>query len=133
MESALLKSCAMIAMLLMSCCCLMGCQERDEIGDLAVVLGTALELEDDGNLQVSVELAHKTSIDGEDESLVFTVSAPDWQTAEEELSAELDKTIYWGHMVLIVLGTGFTEEQIYDYMEMFYRDQRLSPIIYIAL
>ena len=60
MESALLKSCAMIAMLLMSCCCLMGCQERDEIGDLAVVLGTALELEDDGNLQVSVELAHKT-------------------------------------------------------------------------
>ena len=54
MESALLKSCAMIAMLLMSCCCLMGCQERDEIGDLAVVLGTALELEDDGNLQVSV-------------------------------------------------------------------------------
>ena len=133
MESALLKSCAMIAMLLMSCCCLMGCQERDEIGDLAVVLGTALELEDDGNLQVSVELAHKTSIDGEDESLVFTVSAPDWQTAEEELSAELDKTIYWGHMVLIVLGTGFTEEQIYDYMEMFYRDQRLSPIIYTAL
>lgn len=51
MESALLKSCAMIAMLLMSCCCLMGCQERDEIGDLAVVLGTALELEDDGNLR----------------------------------------------------------------------------------
>ena len=133
MESALLKTGSIIALLLSIACCVMGCQQRDEIGDLAVVLGAALELTEDGSLQVSVELAHKASIDGEDESLVFTVCAPDWQTAEEKLSTELDKTIYWGHMVLIVLGPGFTEEQIYDYMEMFYRDQRLSPIIYTAL
>ena len=133
MESALLKTGSIIALLLTVACCVMGCQQRDEIGDLAVVLGAALELQEDGGLQVSVELAHKTSIDGEEESLVFTVCAPDWQTAEEKLSTELDKTIYWGHMVLIVLGSGFNEEQIYNYMEMFYRDQRLSPIIYTAL
>ena len=133
MESALLKTGSIIALLLTVACCVMGCQQRDEIGDLAVVLGAALELTEDGSLQVSVELAHKASIDGEDESLVFTVCAPDWQTAEEKLSTELDKTIYWGHMVLMVLGSDFNEEQIYNYMEMFYRDQRLSPIIYTAL
>ena len=133
MESVLLKSCSIAALLLMTACCFMGCQEREEIGDLAVVLGAALELKDDGGLRVSVELAHKAAIDGEDESLVFTVDAPNWPAAEEKLSREIDKTLYWGHMVLIVLGQGFTKDQIYDYLQMFYRDQRLSPIIYTAL
>ena len=133
METVLLKSCSIVALLLTAACCLMGCQERDEIGDLAVVLGSALELKEDGSLRVSVELAHKAAIDAEDESVVFTVEAPDWPAAEEKLSREIDKTLYWGHMVLIVLGPGFTEEQVYDYLQMFYRDQRLSPIIYTAL
>lgn len=126
------KKAAVAALIFLTIWGLMGCQEKDEIGDLAVILGAALQLQDDGQLKVSVEVAHKESIDGQEEGLVFTVEAPDWQSVENKLSRELNKTLYWGHMVLLVLGEGFSAEQVYDYMEMFYRDPRLAPVIYTA-
>ncbi len=123
----------LIAVILLPGLFFSGCQQRDEIGDLAVVLGAFLQLQENGDLQMSVEVAHKATIDGADESLAFSVAAATWQEAERALSDKLDKTVYWGHMVLIVFGPGFSAEQIGAYMAAFYQDQRFSPVIYVAL
>ena len=67
-----------------------GCQRHTEIGDLAVILGVAVSESPDGSIAVTVELAHRDSINGEDRSVVVSAAAADWDGVEEALAKECD-------------------------------------------
>lgn len=133
MKAVIQKSIGIAAIMVLVLFSLSGCRDKAEIGDLAVVLGTVLEKNEIGGLRVSIELAHKDSIDSEDESIVISVDADNWPDAEDKLAEELNKELYWGHMVLLILGEGFSSESVAQYLEMFYQDSRLSPIIFVAI
>jgi hypothetical protein len=112
---------------------LSGCREqKQDIGDLAVILGAALEPVADG-LRLTIELAHRDGVTSPDESVIISVTGKDWQDVEKKLAAKTDKQLYWGHMVLLVLSQDFTRQQLAQYMEQFYTDERLAPTIYVAL
>lgn len=110
-----------------------GCRENHEIGNLAVVLGAAVDPTDDGEIKVTIELAHRDGVNSEDQSVILAAAGSDWQDAIDKLEEKTDKQLYWGHMVLLVLGEAFTQAQINGYLKMFYTDQRLSPTIYVAM
>lgn len=125
-----------IALLLLTPALLLGlggCREqKQDIGDLAVILGAAIEPADEG-LRLTIELAHRDSVTSPDESVIITASGGDWREAEKKLAAKTDKQLYWGHMVLVVLSEEFSRGEIEDFLRRFYTDERLAPTIYVAL
>jgi len=133
MKDNLSKFGGIVLFLILAFICLGGCQDNHEIGNLAVILGVAVEPTDNGGLRATIELAHRDSVNSEDNSVVLSVEADDWQDATDQLKDKTDKKLYWGHMVLLVLGQSFTQEQMNSYIKLFYTDQRLSPTIYVAI
>ncbi len=132
MSGFVIKFVALLTLLALSVCCLFGCRSKAEIGDMAVVLGAALSVAEDGLLQVSIELAHQDGNNAADVSMSFVATADSWAAAEEKLSAQINKQLYFGHMVLLVLDQDMPPATARDYLQMFYQDQRLAPTIYVA-
>ena len=110
-----------------------GCMNGTGIGDLAVVLGASVAREESGRLSVAVELAHRTALDGADESIIVQAAAEDWRGIEDELSRKCDKELYWGHLVLLLFDRSCGRECAEDMLRLFYSDQRLAPVIYTAV
>ena len=123
----------LLLLLLLPALLLAGCEQHGEIGDMAVVLGMAIEKAADGQLLVTAELAHRDSINGSDKSVVVSAAAKNWDKIEESLARACDKRLYWGHLVLLLIDESCGGDGIADILQRFYLDQRLSPTIYTAV
>ena len=115
------------------CLLLAGCQPNTEIGDMAVVVGVAVAQSSDNQLTVSVELAYRDSINGEDKSSIVTAEGADWPSVEEALAEQCDKRLYWGHTILLLIDENCAARRRAALLEQFYLDQTLAPTIYTAL
>lgn len=121
-----LAGCGLILVLLLLT--LSGCWERQELSEIAIVLGAGLDKEEDGIL-LTVELAHRLNGADSGESKIFSAQGRDLQQAEQKLAAMLDKTIFWGQLTLVLFGQGLNEEEQTGYALAFYQDGRLGSAI----
>ncbi|MBM4761100.1 Ger(x)C family spore germination protein [Bacillus sp. B15-48] len=124
---------------------LTGCWDRIEINDLGLVLATGLDLTDDGELELSVQLAipmamgagQGTSGGQGGEGQATTVEKVTGRTifdAISKLQASVSRRIFWGHNQVIIIGEELAKDGIQKHMEFFVRHPapRLRTYIFVS-
>ncbi|MBX4149106.1 Ger(x)C family spore germination protein [Paenibacillus lautus] len=121
---------------------LTGCWDRRETNDLAIITGVGLDINKEGEIEVTVEIySPGGSIGGgggsqEDESKTVLrtgrgVSIPE---AIEDLNKKLSREIIWNHTEVIVINKKFAEMGIRDELDFFVRhtEPRLRSYVFIS-
>ncbi len=88
------------------CLCLLflgACGNRQEIDDVAVVLGVAIDGNED-EYQLTVELAAPKAPDDLGEGVFFVTEGTSLEQAVDELNHQLEKELFWGHLQVIMIG-----------------------------
>ncbi|MEG1661064.1 MAG: hypothetical protein RR051_04035 [Clostridiales bacterium] len=119
-------------LLLLLCGVLAGCQDKQEMADMATVLGVGLDGGDSGYL-LTVELANPLAADDLGEGKIFVADGDTIAAAVESLSLQLDKDLFWGHLQLISVGEDVLD-RLYAISKYFYSDKRIaaSPVVILA-
>ena len=121
-----MKKLVMLVLVTMLVCSFSACTDRQELSELAIVLGMGFDHMEDDSLQLSVELADRKMPQETGESKVFHVTAKDFTTAMDELILLLDKQLFWGNMMVLVFGDSFTQEQVDDVALALYKSNIFS-------
>ncbi|NPV71552.1 MAG: Ger(x)C family spore germination protein [Firmicutes bacterium] len=113
--------------------CLGGCWSRKEITEIAIVLGTGVDLAPDGRIRLTVQIARPGGFYGGGEGgargrepACWVVSA-EGKTVEEaarRLAMMVPREIYWGHCVILVIGEAMALEGTDTIMDFFNRDRQ---------
>ncbi|MCR4963458.1 MAG: hypothetical protein K6B40_06250 [Firmicutes bacterium] len=96
---------------------LTGCGNRQEIDDVAVALGVAVDGGSRGGYRVTVELAAPKAPDDLGEGVFFVSEGGDLQQALAALDCQLEKELFWGHLQVILVGESMVSrmEEISEY------------------
>ncbi|ASA23679.1 Ger(x)C family spore germination protein [Paenibacillus donghaensis] len=106
---------------LMACRCLIilvflglmtGCWDRKEMDDLALVMASGLDITDDGQLEITLQIALPTGIpsavqaggSGKKSVIVISAKGSNASEATGRLQQQLSRVIYFGHRGVIVIG-----------------------------
>jgi len=113
------KKIAVILTIILSTGFLGGCWDRRELNEVAIVLGTGVDLTEDNQLRLTVQLAKPAGFAGGNEGAQGQ-GAPTWvvsaegQTileAERNLSMKVSRQIYWGHNIILILGEKLARQE----------------------
>lgn len=116
----------LFTLLLLLPAALCGCWDKQELGEIAIVLGAGFDTDAAGGVTLSVELAHGKSGEEEGESMVFTASGDTREAAAAALEQKLDKSLFWGNLALIVFSDALTETQTTGLALAMYQDGRMN-------
>lgn len=124
---------------------LTGCWDRIEINDLGLVLATGLDLTDDGELELSVQLAIPQAMGGGqgpsggqggggEATTVEKVTGRTIFDALSKLQASVSRRIFWGHNRVIIIGEKLAEAGIQKHIDFFARhpSPRLRSYIFVS-
>jgi spore germination protein KC len=110
----------MIMLILFSSIFLTGCWDRREVFDMAIVLGTAIDKTDDGQIEVSIQVLIPQSIGGSSESggqggnkeivMVKNGKGKTISDATSNLEMQLSRNIFWGHCKMYIFSENFAKE-----------------------
>ncbi len=110
----MLKKIAFFLLLALLTGILSGCWSRKEISEIAIVLGTGVDLTEDGRIRLTVQIARPTAFVGGGEAGAVGTEAPaSWvvsaegrtvEEAERYLAMKVPRELYWGHNVILVIG-----------------------------
>ncbi|WP_018132851.1 Ger(x)C family spore germination protein [Effusibacillus pohliae] len=122
-----------------------GCWDRTEINDLAFVMGSALDLTEDGKVLGTFQIALPNAVGigpsgeqagGGQQRSVFIVSATgrNVHDLERKVQEKLSRRLYKGHRRVIFIGERLAKRGIGDLLDQFSRDptSRLRTQILVA-
>lgn len=118
-----------------------GCWDRTEINDIAFVMGTAMDLTDDGNILGSVQIAIPPSAQGgpgksRKQEQYFMISAVGKNSSEviRNLQDKLSRRLFYAHRSVVFVGEPLARHGIKDVLDHFSRDPRtrLRTFIMVA-
>ncbi|WP_138750931.1 Ger(x)C family spore germination protein [Paenibacillus sinopodophylli] len=128
-----------IAALITCLCLLTGCWDRKEMDDLALVMASGVDLAEDGQLEVTLQIALPSGISSSSMSIanggkpVFVVSAKgkDGIEAFGRLQQQLSRRINLGHRGVIVIGENYAKHGINQVLDTLLRspDSRYNSYI----
>ena len=117
-----------------------GCWDRTEINDLAFVMGTALDLTDDGDIRGSVQVAVPITGQGTPrgesaQGKFFVVSAVGKSSNEVILGLQrkLSRRLYYAHRSVVFIGEKLAKHGIKDILDFFSRDPHSRLRTYIMV
>ncbi|MBD0382396.1 Ger(x)C family spore germination protein [Paenibacillus sedimenti] len=117
-----------------------GCWDRTEINDLAFVMGTALDLSDEGEIlgsvQVAVPLAGQGTPRGGGTQEKFFVITAEGKTSNEvlqRLQKKLSRRLYYAHRSVVFVGEKLAKHGIKDLLDFFSRDPHSRLRTYIMV
>lgn len=105
---------------------LAGCWDKQELRDIAIVLGLGFDRTEAGELQLTVELAQRENGADSGESVCFTACGETRQAAEEALEQLLDKQLFWGNLSLLLFGQGVSYSDMAAMTLTLYQDGRIN-------
>lgn len=124
---------------------LTGCWDRVEINDLGLVLATGLDLTEDGEFELSVQLAIPKAMGGGQGGSggqaaggkPVTVEKATGKTIFDAMSVlqeRYSRRIFWGHNRVIIIGEKLAKEGIQRHLDFFARhpDARLRSFTFVT-
>lgn len=118
---------------------LTGCWDRIETDDLAMVLGSGVDLADNGQVEGTFQIALPTGIPGAMQSagkakkpvLVLTEKGTDAMDILSKLQHRLSRRVFLGHRGIIVIGESYARHGIDQVVDSFVRspDARYNSYI----
>ncbi|WP_182300160.1 Ger(x)C family spore germination protein [Cohnella cholangitidis] len=118
---------ALIAALFAACLGLSGCWDRQEMDELALVMASGVDLAEDGQIEVTLQIAVPTGIPGTLQSggkkkPVDVISAKGANAFEiiSILQQRLSRRLFFGHRAVFVIGEAFARQSV---------DQTLDALI----
>jgi spore germination protein KC len=118
-----------------------GCWDRTEINDIAFVIGTAMDLTEDGKILGSVQIALPPSAQGGPgksgkQEQYFMISAVGNNSSEviRNLQDRLSRRLFYAHRSVVFIGEQLARHGIKDVLDHFSRDPRtrLRTFIMVA-
>jgi spore germination protein KC len=106
-----------------------GCWDRNEMDDLALVMASGIDLTDDGQLEITLQIALPTGIpsavqsggSGKKSVIVISASGKNSSEATGKLQQQLSRAIYFGHRGVIIFGEQFARHGINQVVDTFTR------------
>lgn len=102
------------------------CADKNELGDIAVAVGIAIDVGNNNDILLSVELVNRNDMTEPGKSAVFSVEAADLQKASEDIRRKLDRHIFWGNVMLVVFDSSMDSEQIFALSKELYKSNRFN-------
>lgn len=116
--------------------CLPGCAAADELEDLGVVAGAALDCDESGGVMLTVEVVGVSSNEGEGaaEAAVFTATGESLAAANEKLVTLAGHQLYWAHAALFIISRSVARQGIGELLQYIMRNGeiRIAIPIYLA-
>ncbi|CQR48304.1 Spore germination protein A3 precursor [Paraliobacillus sp. PM-2] len=120
-----------------------GCWDRVEINDLAIVMGIGLDKTEEGDIELSVQIANPKAMAGSGSSggqssgnpiVVETVTGRTIFDARSKLQESLSRQLFEGHNRVIFISKALAEEGIQKHIDFFARfpSPRLRANIFIV-
>lgn len=117
-----------------------GCWSREEVTDLAIVLGAGVDWTPDGRIRLTLQIAKPgafpgSSDTGGQESASFVVFAEGKTIAEAErnLASQVPRRIFWGHCVVLVIGEEMAKQGTDLIMNFFFRGRQPRETIWMTV
>lgn len=118
-----------------------GCWDRVEINDIGLVMGTALDLAEDGNiratLQISVPSPSSQTTGGvsKETDRFFLISAVGKNATDtvQKLQKKMSRTLFFSHRSIILIGESLARRGINDVLDAFSRNPRNRLKTYILV
>ncbi|AYO29605.1 Ger(x)C family spore germination protein [Biomaibacter acetigenes] len=121
---------------------LSGCWSRKELNEVAIVLGTGIDLINEGRVRLTVQVAVPTAFasgeegkGGQKEAASMEVSA-DGATIEEAeryLAMKIPREIYWGHCVALIIGENMAKKGVRMITDFFERDREPRETMWVMV
>ncbi|MGO4269552.1 Ger(x)C family spore germination protein [Paenibacillus sp. TAF58] len=117
-----------------------GCWDRMEINDIGFVMGTGLDLMEDGNiratLQISVPSPSSQTTGGSSEDKFFLISEVGKNAfdIEQKLQQKMSRTLFFSHRSVILIGESLAKHGINDILDSFSRQprNRLKTYVFVV-
>ncbi|WNS44069.1 Ger(x)C family spore germination protein [Paenibacillus sp. MMS20-IR301] len=126
MNRVTIASRAVILLLILSM--ITACWDRREMDDLALIMGSGIDLTEDGLIEVSYQIALPTGIpsavkSGGSQKQVVVISAKgnDLQEALGRIQAQMSRFIYFGHREIMLIGENCARHGLNQIQDLFTR------------
>lgn len=117
---------------------LTGCWDRAELPEKGFVMGVALDLTDDGKIEVNTQIYRPSqgvavgAIQAKTAYLDVTTKNTTVSRAIRDIPINLGRKTQWSHIRLIIIGEKLAREQnLFDILDLFYRDH--EPRLTVSL
>ncbi|MFC5468874.1 Ger(x)C family spore germination protein [Cohnella suwonensis] len=118
---------------------LTGCWDRIEMDDIALVMGSGIDITDDGQLDVSLQIALPTGTTGSMQSggkdkkpvLVVSTIGKDGMDVQHKMQKQLSRRVFLGHRGVIVIGEKYARQGVDQVLDNLLRtpDARANAFI----
>ncbi|MNW25767.1 Spore germination protein B3 precursor [compost metagenome] len=106
-----------------------GCWDRKEMDELALVMASGVDLTEDGQLEITVQIALPTGIPtavksgGTDKKPIIVLSSKGKNSSEilGKIQQQMSRTIHFGHRSVIVFGERYARKGVNQVLDTFTR------------
>ncbi|MFC4808013.1 Ger(x)C family spore germination protein [Paenibacillus sp. GCM10023250] len=117
-----------------------GCWDRREVKNLAIVTATGLDLNPDGSLTQSVQIAIPSPVQssggGSRQKTFFVLSAKGKTLADsrQQLQQKIHLKLYYSHRRVIIIGERMARHGLEQVLDSFHReiDMRMRNMVFVA-
>jgi spore germination protein KC len=130
-----IKVVVLIALIYSFTCQLSGCWNYREIDKLAIVSGVAIDQKENGNILVTVEIAHMKQEQGQTElSPIYIQAEGDtfFSTIRTIVALE-SRRLYWSHAKVIIVSEDIAKEGISYVLDFTVRDAEIREDMWILV
>jgi len=117
-----------------------GCWDRKEINDIGLVMGTGLDLTDDGKIKSTLQIAvpSPSSQAGgapKETEKFFLISAvgKNMIDLEQKLQQKMSRTLFFSHRSIILVGEDLARKGVNDILDTFSRNPRKRLKTYLLV
>lgn len=108
---------------------LTGCWDRKEMDDLALVMASGIDVAEDGQIEITLQIALPTGIPsavqsggkGHKSFIVISAKGVSASEASSRLQQQLSRAIYFGHRGVIVIGEQYARRGLKQLLDTFTR------------
>jgi spore germination protein KC len=120
-----------------------GCWDRKEVKELAIVMATGLDLNQDGTLTQSLQIAIPSPQDSgqsgggsRDQKTFFVISAKGktLSDARQNLQQKIHLQLYYSHRRVVIIGENIARNGLEHVLDSFHRDidMRMRNMVFVA-
>jgi len=134
---------SLVLLTLCNLCFLVGCWDRSEINDIAIITATALDYSNENEIELSVEIVIPESMSamvkegggsGARSTFVESAIGETLADARSNLQTKVARTLFWGHSESTVIGEKLAEHGIKEHLDFFSRmpETRFRNVVYVS-
>lgn len=117
-----------------------GCWDRKEINDIGLVMGTGLDLEDNGNIKATLQIAVPApssqvagGTKGTEKFFLISAVGKNGIDFNQKIQQKMSRTLFFSHRSIILVGEDLARKGLNDILDMFNRNPRNRLKTYILV